>query len=323
MLSLEFLRPRLARYLGAKLGLGDEPAINELERISIGHSRAMFLAGISWTDNGASHERRFAIRVEQGGVFGTSSLAEVRIMRGLAAAGVPIARVLWYEPAPSVIGFPFFVMDWVEGSSGPSDAATLAEFIATLERLHTLQWRAKDVRFPRVPVAPRDGALMEIDRWYSVYRSARFRPVPLLEEAAAWLRLRAPESSRIGIVHGDPGPGNFIHANGKVAALTDWEFCHLGDPVEDWSFMATMRGAAIMPLGEWADLIHRVTGTSVSDEQWRYWEVFNQFKGACANITALKVFVSGENPAPNMAAIGTALHLRMVQRLSDIIGEAG
>jgi aminoglycoside phosphotransferase (APT) family kinase protein len=256
-------------------------------------------------------------------VFGTNGLDEVRIMRGLAAARFPVARVRWFEPDPSVIGFPFFAMDWVEGSSGPADLATLTAFISILERLHTLDWRAAGLCFDQVPVVPRDAALMQIDRWESVYRSARYLPAPLLEEAGAWLRRHAPTTSRLGVVHGDPGPGNFIHADGHVVAVTDWEFCHLGDPLEDWSFMATLRGAAIMSQQEWAALIYQVTGTSVSVEEWRYWEIFNQFKGACANITALRAFVSGDNPAPNMAAIGTSLHLRMVQRMADLIGAAG
>jgi tRNA A-37 threonylcarbamoyl transferase component Bud32 len=36
------------------------------------------------------------------------------------------------------------------------------------------------------------------------------------------------------LVHGDFGPQNMLlDASGQVAALVDWEFSHLGDPIED------------------------------------------------------------------------------------------
>ena len=35
------------------------------------------------------------------------------------------------------------------------------------------------------------------------------------------------------IVHGDFGPQNVLIDNGQVSALLDWEFAHLGQPVED------------------------------------------------------------------------------------------
>ena len=36
------------------------------------------------------------------------------------------------------------------------------------------------------------------------------------------------------VVHGDPGPGNFLSEDGRIVALTDWEFVHHGDAAEDW-----------------------------------------------------------------------------------------
>ena len=63
-------------------------------------------------------------------------------------------------------------------------------------------------------------------------------------------RLAAPPRAaleRVGIVHGDPGPGNFVHDGRQVLAFTDWEFSHLGDPTEDWSFLLSMRGSRTMP----------------------------------------------------------------------------
>jgi hypothetical protein len=60
----------------------------------------------------------------------------------------------------------------------------------------------------------------------------------------------------------------------------------------------------------------------VSDEAWRFWDAFSQFKGACANLTALRVFCEGTNQAPNMAAVGTSIHLVLLNRLAAIVGES-
>ncbi len=54
------------------------------------------------------------------------------------------------------------------------------------------------------------------------------------------LRRLAPASvPRTVVCHGDVGPGNFLHDGARVTALLDWEFAHLGDPMDDlawWVF---------------------------------------------------------------------------------------
>ena len=81
-------------------------------------------------------------------------------------------------------------------------------------------------------------------------------------------RLAAPPRARRWtgwrVVHGDPGPGNFVHDGRRVLAFTDWEFSHLGDPTEDWSFLLSMRGARTMPREEWLTLIRDEVGVEVT-----------------------------------------------------------
>ena len=70
---------RLADYLSAQRGVPTK--IVDVRRLSVGHSRAMHRVE---TDGGT-----YVVRVEQGGVFGTSSGEEFGLMRGLADAGYP------------------------------------------------------------------------------------------------------------------------------------------------------------------------------------------------------------------------------------------
>ncbi len=322
MLNVETARPRLAAWLSARIPADDGVAAGPLERITIGHSRGMFRVDASWRRGGEEHARSFALRVEQAGMFGTNTLDEVRVMRAVRAAGFPVASIRWVELDADVLGTPFFVMDWVEGSSGPPDEAALRDYVEKLHQLHQLDWRKADVPFARVPVVPLDAVHQQVDRWMEVHRWGRVLPEPLLEEAAVWLKRNAPDGLALGVVHGDPGPLNFIHADGRVQAFTDWEFSHVGDPDEDWLFLGAMRGRGVMEPDAWRAYIAEVTGRAIDEATWDYWDVFNHFKGACANTSALRIFVTGANPAPNMAAIGTALKLSMIQRLSAIIGRS-
>ncbi len=306
------MRDLLEAWIAEQSGRDVEMA--ELRRITTGHSRGNWFVEL---EDGS----RFVVRVEQGGVFGTSGADEFEFMRAVGRLGFPVASVRWLEPTGTVIGQPFFVMDFVEGgvTAGREDrslAPDLAvDFVRRLDELHHLEWDGV-LDGP----APAEATHVQIERWARVYRSTSPLPVPLLEEGAAWLHAHAPPLERVALVHGDPGPGNFVHDGHRVLAFTDWEFSHLGDPAEDWSFLLSMRGARTMPLEDWLALIRREVGVEVDPDELRYWRAFNFFKGACANRSCLKSF-AGANPAPNMALIGTVLQQTFMRQLADLVAE--
>jgi aminoglycoside phosphotransferase (APT) family kinase protein len=304
------MRDALVGWIAEQRGRPAEAS--ELRRIATGNSRAMWFLAL--TDG-----TRYVVRVEQGGVFGTTGAEEFRFMRAAARLGCPVAAVRWLEPTGTVIGQPFFVMDFVEGvTAGRSDRSMAPElardFVARLHELHDTAWEQE----LELDGSPADATHTQIERWLAVHRAASQLPDPLVEEAAAWLHLHAPALERPAIVHGDPGPGNFVHDGSRVLAFTDWEFAHLGDPMEDWAYLVAMRGARTMDGGEWTALFREV-GVEVTDADLRYWSAFNLFKGACANATCRQVFLT-TNPAPNMAIIGTALRQSFVRQLADITG---
>jgi aminoglycoside phosphotransferase (APT) family kinase protein len=304
------MRDQLASWIGEQIG---EPVtVRSLRRITTGHSRGNWL--LELTD-----DSRFVVRVEQGGVFGTSGAAEFEFMRAVGRLGFPVARVRWLEPTGTVVGQPFFVMDFVEGGvAAEREDRTLApelavDFVRGLDSLHHLDWTGE------LDGPPPDEAIhVQIERWADVYRGSSPTVVPLLEEGCAWLHHHAPRLERVSLVHGDPGPGNFVHDGQRVLAFTDWEFSHLGDPTEDWAFLLSMRGARTMRYDEWMELIRRETGVEVGAAQMHYWKVFNFFKGACANMSCLRAFV-GANPAPNMLLIGTVLQQTFMRQMADLV----
>lgn len=307
------MREAIAAFISAQINTSVD--VVGLQRITVGHSRAMYRVD-------CSDSRRYVLRLEQGGVFGTSSGEEFGVMEGLHNAGVLVAKVRWMEPTGSVLGFPFFVMDFIDGDEVPDernvDVDTTAEFVRVLQGVHSLDYQTLALPFHMVPGDAASATHLQIERWAGFYRVAAPEPIPLLEEAAAWLHLNAPPLEHMCVVHGDAGPGNFIHAGGHVVAITDWEFAHLGDPAEDWVYCASMRGSRTMDRQGWVRAF-AVVGVELSPSQWSYWEAFNLFKGACANRTCLTLFQGGVNQAPNMAIIGTALHHVFLRRLTDLV----
>ncbi len=306
------MRDQLAAWLGERRGVPTE--VVALSRIATGHSRAMWRVSV---DDGSE----YVARVEQGGVFGTSSAEEFRVMAGLAERGVPVAPVRWSEPSGAVIGQPFFVMDFVASVAPSADERTLDDraaeaLVGALAAVHAVD--PAGLAFEVVP-SPDDATHGQIERWHDVARSATVVPVPLIEEAAAWLHHHAPPCPRVSVVHGDAGPGNALFdADGGLVAVTDFEFTHLGDTREDWVFCAAMRGSRTMSRDSWSLLFERVAQVRLTPADWHYWEAFNLFKGACANLTCGALLARGENRAPNMVAIGTALHQTFLRRLVDL-----
>jgi len=306
------MRTPLERWLAEQAQ--HEVDVVELHWIATGNSRANWYAE---TADGA----RYVVRVEQGGVFGSASSDEFRMMRVAHALGSRVAQVRWLEPTGNVLGQPFFVMDYLDGAATARDDRSLSgdladDFVRRLAELHQADWSSTIA----IDVTGVEATHAAIERWHAVYRAETDIAIPLLEEGAAWLHHHAAEPARVGFVHGDPGPGNFVHDGSRVIAFTDWEFAHVGDPMEDWVYLITMRGASTMSRAEWLALFEHAAGVSVSERELGYWSVFNFFKGACANLTCRRVFRT-VNPAPNMALIGTALHQTYVRQVARLIEE--
>jgi aminoglycoside phosphotransferase (APT) family kinase protein len=96
------------------------------------------------------------------------------------------------------------------------DEGTAADFVRLLASLHALDWDAAERSSALVPPAPSDATRVQIERWAAIDRGAAAAPVPLLDEAEAWLHRHAPPLDRVAVVHGDAGPGNVVQAAAAV-----------------------------------------------------------------------------------------------------------
>jgi aminoglycoside phosphotransferase (APT) family kinase protein len=177
-------------------------------------------------------------------------LREAWLLRALQATIVRTPKVLASCEDPSVIGAPFFVMEFVGGDvitdslppalDSPAQRANVAwELIDSLVEVHAVDWTAAGLTdFGR----PSGYLERQLRRFKGLWEHNRTREVPEIDEVAAWLAANMPESPPATIVHGDYRVGNTIFANGapaRLVAILDWEMATIGDPLADLGYMLT------------------------------------------------------------------------------------
>ena len=85
-------------------------------------------------------------------------------------------------------------------------------------------------------LARREGYVeRQVRRWSTQWENSKTRELPAIEEVSRLLSRDIPVQQGVSIAHGDYRFGNVLTdvANGRVAAVLDWEICTLGDPMAD------------------------------------------------------------------------------------------
>lgn len=169
---------------------------------------------------------------------------EYRVVAALGGTGVPVARAVLSCRDPEVIGAPFCVVDFVEGTVlrdgddaavlPPDEARRAADaLVDALVALHSVD--ASDVGLG--DFGRPDGYLeRQVRRWRGQWEKVATRSLPDVDELHGRLARAVPVSGAPAIVHGDYRLDNTILAPdgfGRIAAIVDWEMATLGDPLAD------------------------------------------------------------------------------------------
>src|SRR5439155_18771907 len=203
------------------------------------------------------------------------------------------------------------VMERIDGEtigrrlvSQPQYAAirpVLIEQLATnLARIHRLD--LAELAFLPGSTDPRTVAVTELDR-LQAQLDRLGEPHPALELGLRWLRRHLPNVDRVSLVHGDYRTGNFIvQPDAGLAGILDWEFAHLGDPLEDLGWMCVRAwrfGADDLAAGGLADRdalfgsYERASGTHVDAKRIRWWELFGNVRWAIGTLGQAARHLSG------------------------------
>jgi aminoglycoside phosphotransferase (APT) family kinase protein len=169
---------------------------------------------------------------------------EHRIISALAPTAVPVAPAIGLcEDASVNGGVPFYVMDWVAGPVLRSMAESEEHFDEAERR--AIGERVVDTLVAIHAVDPDAVGLGELGRredyvgrqlrrWQRQWEGWKTREIDLIEDIHRRLEARTPDQRETTLVHGDYRLDNMIlAADGRVAAVVDWELCTLGDPLAD------------------------------------------------------------------------------------------
>jgi aminoglycoside phosphotransferase (APT) family kinase protein len=169
---------------------------------------------------------------------------EHRVMAALHGSSVPVPQMVALCRDVVVIGAPFYVMSFVDGTVYRTHeqlaevSATDAELVA--DRLVDVLARLHDVDAAAVGLGdlgrPAGYLERQVRRWGKQLESSRSRDVPGLEDLGRRLAEAVPESQRVSLVHGDYKLDNVVVDSadpGRVLAVLDWEMATLGDPLSD------------------------------------------------------------------------------------------
>jgi len=180
-----------------------------------------------------------------------SMLREYRVLAALRDSGVPHSRAVAACDDPSLVGACFYLMEFVDGWScmnltgwpAPFEtdltarAGLATELIDAIAVLSNVDWKARGLEGFGKPEGFHE---RQVDRWLAHLAGFKFRDLPGLDDAAAWLRGYSPRSYVPGIIHGDYQFANVMYRHGapaRMAAIVDWEMSTIGDPLLDLAWV--------------------------------------------------------------------------------------
>ncbi|WP_436326796.1 phosphotransferase family protein [Brevibacterium sp. FAM 27836] len=248
---------------------------------------------------------------------------EAKIQQVLRGQGVAVPTIHHVCEDESVLGVPFYVMDFVPGTvvtdtlpdflAETADRQALSE--ALIDRLVDLH--SVDVTVPEVAALGRpDGYLQrQVKLFSALWEKNTQRSLPQVSRLGEWLAANIPVTQAHAVVHGDYRAGNAMIASSspvKVAAILDWEMSTLGDPLADLGyFLATYTDrehtrtvmdltpvtaeAGFLSRAELAARYAEKTGLDLSVLPW--YEAFALWKAAIFSEAIYTRWLAGEAPA--------------------------
>jgi len=239
-----FDEPRLEEYL--RVHLPDYAGALSVRQFKGGQSNPSFLL--------ATAHAQYVLRRKPAGQLLSSAHAvdrEYRVTTALSRhTDIPVARTHLYCADDSIIGSPFYLMDYVPGrifwdTSFPQvNREQRSQYFdamnATLAALHRVDPVAAGLSDYGRPLGyvPR-----QIERWSKQYAQDEIAGrVPALERMIEWLPAHLPAAEESSIVHGDFRCDNLIFhpTEPRVLAVIDWELSTLGHPVADFAYHLLM-----------------------------------------------------------------------------------
>jgi aminoglycoside phosphotransferase (APT) family kinase protein len=320
---VEQMRAALEAFIGRAAGA---PArVASLRLMSGGSSQEVWALDVAIDGGAWAGEHALVLRRALGGAINPLALSraeEFRVYQAMHAAGVSVPRPYWLADGDdAILGSPAFLMERIEGEAigrrlvrepafAQARAVLPAQMAVQLARIHAVDPTRLD--FLPTPAPGLSPALTAVERLDARLRAIN-EPHPALELGLRWLRRHAPQPGRLAVVHGDFRLGNILCGPEGLRAVLDWEFAHLGDPIEDISWICVrawrfgqdeLRLGGIGELEPFLVAYAAAGGERVSPEQVFYWEVLGNLSWAVGALAQAQRHLSGQERSVELASLG-------------------
>jgi aminoglycoside phosphotransferase (APT) family kinase protein len=253
--------------------------------------------------------RRLFVRRAMGGVIHGHTLSlheEFDLLVAAREAGVTVPEPIAY--LGDLDGREAFVVEFVAGETigrrivRDPPAGLDLRLAEELARIHSITRE-------RVPFLPEPDPVASLQEELD----AVGEPHPAIEYGLAWFRERAASGRAPVVTHGDFRIGNIAIDDGRLVAVLDWEFAHVGDPLDDlsWPVVRAWRfGADDRRLGGIGDVepylarYAELTGVEVSPAKLDAWEVLGNCKWAVGCLNQGRRHLTGEDRSVEFAILG-------------------
>ncbi|GAB4314503.1 MAG: phosphotransferase family protein [Phototrophicales bacterium] len=246
---------------------------------------------------------------------------EFDLMQRALDSGVKVARVRFICDDDSILGQPFFLMDFVDGISiGPKVMQlpeleqarhVLPEQMAEqLAKIHAMP--VDDFDWLDRPTTGKTPAQYTVEQTYAIL-DATGAHVPAFEYALRWAERHAPTDPEVTFVHGDFRIGNLLVNTQGLAAVIDWEFGHMGSPIEeigylcmrDWRFGNDhLHAAGLCPRERFIQAYEQFSGRQVDRHAADWWEIVGNLRWGIICLAQANRHLSGEDPSVELASLG-------------------
>mgnify|MGYP000088334862 FL=1 len=249
----------------------------------------------------SSTNQVFVLRRKPPGILLPSAHAverEYKVITALQNTEVPVPKTYGLCEDADIIGTPFFVMDFLDGTvywdlllseKSPQERMEIyANKNKVIAELHNVDYESIglcDYGKPGNYIA------RQVSRWTKQYLASETENIPAMNNLIDWLPPNIPDEDETSIVHGDYRLDNMVFcSNNNVMGVLDWELSTLGHPIADFNYhciswknipqLADQKFCnenGIPTEEEYRNMYSRYTDKKL-DENWEFYTIFNIFK---------------------------------------------
>lgn len=272
---------------------------------------------------------------------------EVHVLEHLASPYPYVPTVRAYCTDESVIGSPFYVMDYLDGTILRPDNASLLtpKSAANVGRVFVDRWAdLHSVDVQAAGLADWGKGPGYVDRqifgWSDRFRRARTDDVPDGEDVMHWLDANRPADVAACVIHGDWRLDNMVMdstsisegSEPRIVGVLDWEMATIGDPLMDvgaalayWidstdanvdpAYASLKRQPSDLPgMPTRAEIMARYTERmGYTDVNWRFYEIYGLFRLAVILQQIWARYRAGQTTNPAFAQFGDAVRVLLAR----------